>query len=50
MMAISQDTVMVIKSYQNHAGALVKSYLLADPILPYTSVLGGIFFCKLVHH
>lgn len=49
MMAISQDTVMAIKSYQNQAGVLVKSYLLADPFLPYTSVLGGIFFCKLVY-
>ncbi|KAM6575193.1 hypothetical protein CsatA_023520 [Cannabis sativa] len=49
MMAISQDTVMAIKSYQNHAGLFVKSYLLADPFLPYTSVLVGIFFCKLVY-
>ncbi|PON67736.1 TRAM/LAG1/CLN8 domain containing protein [Parasponia andersonii] len=49
MMAISQDTVMAIKSYQNQAGVLVQSYLLADPFLPYTSVLGGIFFCKLVY-
>jgi hypothetical protein len=39
---------MAIKSYQNQAEALVKNYLLADPFIPYTSVLGGIFACKVV--
>ena len=50
MMVISQGIVMAIKSYQNQVGVLVKSYLLDDQFLPYTSVVGGIFFCKLVHH
>ncbi|XP_024018916.1 transmembrane protein 56-B isoform X2 [Morus notabilis] len=49
MMAISDDTVMAIKSYQNQAGVLVKNYLLADPFVPYISILAGIFFCKLVY-
>ncbi|EXB51894.1 Transmembrane protein 56-B [Morus notabilis] len=48
-MAISDDTVMAIKSYQNQAGVLVKNYLLADPFVPYISILAGIFFCKLVY-
>lgn len=48
MMAMSENTVIAIKSYQNQAGVLVKNYLLADPFIPYTSVLAGIFFCKLV--
>lgn len=49
MMAMSENTVIAIKSYQNQAGVLVKNYLLADPFIPYTSVLAGIFFCKLVY-
>lgn len=40
---------MTIKSYQNQAEMLVKHYLLADPFIPYTSVLGGIFASKLVY-
>ncbi|VVB12394.1 unnamed protein product [Arabis nemorensis] len=40
---------MEIKSYQNQAEDLVKHYLLADPFLPYTSVLAGIFLCKMVY-
>ena len=47
-MAMSTETAMAIKSYQNQAEALVKNYLLADPFIPYTSVLGGIFACKVV--
>jgi hypothetical protein len=47
-MAVSTETVMAIKTYQNQAEALVKNYLLADPFIPYTSVLGGIFACKVV--
>lgn len=39
---------MEIKAYQNQAEDLVKHYLLADPFLPYTSVLVGIFLCKMV--
>lgn len=40
---------MTIKSYQDQAQVLVKNYLLADPFIPYTSVLGGILACKLVY-
>ncbi|KAJ6410583.1 hypothetical protein OIU84_007348 [Salix udensis] len=48
-MAMSTETAMAIKSYQNQAEALVKNYLLADPFIPYTSVLGGIFACKVAN-
>ncbi|KAL5731904.1 hypothetical protein ACHQM5_004588 [Ranunculus cassubicifolius] len=48
-MAVSTETVMAIKSYQNQAELLVKDYLLADSILPYTSVLGSILACKMVY-
>lgn len=47
-MAMSKKTVMAIKSYQSQAEVLVKNYLLSDPFIPYTSILGGIFLCKLV--
>lgn len=47
-MAAPRKTVMGLKSYQNQAEVLVKNYLLSDPFLPYTSVLGGIFVCKMV--
>lgn len=47
-MAVSKEAVIAMKSYQNQAQLLVKDYLLADPFLPYTSVLGGIFACKMV--
>lgn len=47
-MAVSKKTVLAIKSYQNQAEVLVKNYLLSDPFIPYTSILGGIFACKLV--
>lgn len=45
---MSLKTVMAIKSYQSQADALIKNYLLADRYIPYTSILGGIFACKLV--
>lgn len=48
-MAAPRKTAMGLKSYQNQAGVLVKNYLLADPFLPYTSVLGGIFVCKMLY-
>ncbi|GLT59940.1 hypothetical protein SLA2020_327330 [Shorea laevis] len=48
-MAVSQQTVMAIKSYQNQAQVLVKNYLLADPFLPYTSILFGILACKVAY-
>ncbi|KAF9686992.1 hypothetical protein SADUNF_Sadunf02G0047600 [Salix dunnii] len=40
---------MAMKSYQNHAELLLKEYLLADPLIPYTSIVGGIFACKMVY-
>ncbi|KAF6172352.1 hypothetical protein GIB67_024974 [Kingdonia uniflora] len=49
MMPVSKEAVMAIKSYQNQAEVLVRNYLLADPFIPYTSVLGGILVCKMVY-
>ncbi|XP_011085166.1 transmembrane protein 56 [Sesamum indicum] len=49
IMAVSQRTVLAFKSYQNQAGVLVKNYLLADPFIPYTSVLAGVLAFKLVY-
>ncbi|KAJ6953921.1 hypothetical protein NC652_005606 [Populus alba x Populus x berolinensis] len=40
---------MAMKSYQSHAELLVKEYLLADPLIPYTSIIGGICACKMVY-
>ncbi|KAM1004324.1 hypothetical protein ACFX13_004600 [Malus domestica] len=48
-MEMSTKSVMAIKSYQNQAGVLVKNYLLADPFIPYTSIIGGIILCKMVY-
>uniref|UniRef100_A0A5B7BRC0 Putative transmembrane protein 56-like n=1 Tax=Davidia involucrata TaxID=16924 RepID=A0A5B7BRC0_DAVIN len=48
-MAVSKKTVMAFKSYQNQAEVLVKNYLLADPFIPYTAVLGGLFACKMLY-
>ncbi|PKA50142.1 hypothetical protein AXF42_Ash020382 [Apostasia shenzhenica] len=39
----------MIKSYRYQAEAMVKDYLLADSFLPYTSVLCGIFTCKMAY-
>ena len=39
-----------LESYQNQANLFVKDYLLADSFIPYTSVFGGIFACKLVFY
>ncbi|KAK8581075.1 hypothetical protein V6N13_144118 [Hibiscus sabdariffa] len=49
MEAVSKQTTMAVKSYTNHAHMLVKNYLLADPFVPYTSILGGILACKVVY-
>ncbi|KAG2261020.1 hypothetical protein Bca52824_068099 [Brassica carinata] len=38
---------MDMKSYPNQPEGFVTLYLLADPFLPYTSVLAGIFLCKM---
>ncbi|XP_077244490.1 uncharacterized protein LOC143884684 isoform X3 [Tasmannia lanceolata] len=40
---------MAMKSYRNQAEVLVRTYLLADPFIPYTSVFGGAFMCKMVY-
>ncbi|KAK2983955.1 hypothetical protein RJ640_009678 [Escallonia rubra] len=48
-MAVSRRTAMAIKSYQNQAEVLVKNYLLSDPFIPYTAVLGGILASKVVY-
>ncbi|KAL3376749.1 hypothetical protein AABB24_003263 [Solanum stoloniferum] len=41
--------VVAFRSYQSQAETLVKTYLLADPFIPYTSVFAGIFACKMVY-
>ncbi|KAK4795332.1 hypothetical protein SAY86_013326 [Trapa natans] len=38
-----------IESYQSQAQQLMKDYLLADTFVPYSSILVGIFACKLVY-
>ncbi|KAK6150201.1 hypothetical protein DH2020_017726 [Rehmannia glutinosa] len=48
-MTRSLKNVLAFKSYQNQAEVLVRNYVLADPYIPYTSVLGGILTCKLVY-
>lgn len=40
---------MAIKSYRNKAEVLVKEYLLADTFIPYTSVISGMFLCKMLY-
>ncbi|KAL3754876.1 hypothetical protein ACJRO7_002039 [Eucalyptus globulus] len=40
---------MAVSYYQNQAEHLMKEYMLADPFVPYTSVVGGILACKLVY-
>lgn len=49
MRAISNNTVMTMEAYRSQAEVLVKSYLLADTIVPFTSVVAGILACKLVY-
>lgn len=48
-MAMSEQTVIAIKSYQNQAQVLVKNYVIADPFIPYTSILAGLLACKVVY-
>ncbi|XP_058071998.1 uncharacterized protein LOC131220975 isoform X3 [Magnolia sinica] len=50
MMQVSEDTAMMIESYRNQAEVLVRNYLLADPFIPYTSIISGIFMCKMGYH
>ncbi|KAL9315980.1 hypothetical protein ACSQ67_016981 [Phaseolus vulgaris] len=46
---LASNEMMKFKSYQNRANLFVKEYLLADPLIPYTSIIGGIFACKMVY-
>ncbi|KAK9223429.1 hypothetical protein WN944_011872 [Citrus x changshan-huyou] len=46
---MSEQTVTAIKSYQNQAQVLVKNYIIADPFIPYTSILAGLLACKVVY-
>ncbi|KAF7833443.1 transmembrane protein 56-B-like [Senna tora] len=45
---MNSDEMLAFKSYQNQAELFVKEYLLADPLIPYTSIVGGIFICKML--
>ncbi|KAK9190923.1 hypothetical protein WN943_019533 [Citrus x changshan-huyou] len=38
-----------VKSYQSEAESLLKEYILADPFVPYTSIVGSIFACTMVY-
>ncbi|KAF8092860.1 hypothetical protein N665_0400s0058 [Sinapis alba] len=49
MSSTSLQTIGAIKAYHHQAQHLVNNYLLADPFIPYTSVLTGIFLCKVVY-
>ncbi|MBA0614470.1 hypothetical protein Godav_014765 [Gossypium davidsonii] len=49
MILLSEEATMEIQSYQNQAELLLKEYLLADSFIPYTSVICGIFACKMVY-
>ncbi|RWW25012.1 hypothetical protein BHE74_00008981 [Ensete ventricosum] len=49
-MQVSKLQVMAEKSYIYQAEWLVRNYLLADHLVAYTSVLVGIYMCKMVLH
>ncbi|KAL2482199.1 Translocation associated membrane protein [Forsythia ovata] len=40
---------MVIKSYRSQAELLLQNYVLADPFILSTSVISGIFACKMIY-
>ncbi|KAH1263624.1 Transmembrane protein 56-B [Glycine max] len=46
---LASKEMVKFKSYQNQANLFLKEYLLADPLIPYTSIIGGIFACKMVY-
>ncbi|KAK7300200.1 hypothetical protein RJT34_11037 [Clitoria ternatea] len=46
---LASEEIMKFKSYQNQANLFVREYLLADSLIPYTSIIGGVFACKLVY-
>jgi hypothetical protein len=39
---------MTMTAYTYQAQAMMRDYLLADPLVPYTSVLIGVVLCKMV--
>ncbi|KAH1263622.1 Transmembrane protein 56-B [Glycine max] len=45
---LASKEMVKFKSYQNQANLFLKEYLLADPLIPYTSIIGGIFACKML--
>ncbi|XP_068654900.1 uncharacterized protein [Aristolochia californica] len=49
MMQVHEITLMAMKSYGSQAEVLVKNYLLSDPFIPYTSIICGIFLCKMAY-
>ncbi|XP_073225453.1 uncharacterized protein [Cicer arietinum] len=46
---LASREMMTFQSYQDQANLFVKDYLLADSWIPYTSIVGGIFACKLIY-
>ncbi|XP_052295706.1 uncharacterized protein LOC127901809 [Citrus sinensis] len=40
---------MEVKSYQSQVESSLKEYILADPFVPYTSIVGSIFACTMVY-
>lgn len=48
MISVPEQTAMAMKSYQDHAEVLVRDYLIADPFIPYTSMICGLLACKVV--
>ena len=47
-MVVSEQETMGIKSYQDQAEQLIKEIALSDPVMPYVSIIGGMFACKMV--
>ncbi|KAI4308135.1 hypothetical protein L6164_031239 [Bauhinia variegata] len=46
---MNSKEIMAFKSYQSQAQVFMKEYLLADPLIPYTSIVAGIFSCKMIY-
>ncbi|XP_068494738.1 uncharacterized protein [Phaseolus vulgaris] len=45
---MASEENMTFKLYQNRANLFVKEYLLADSLIPYTSIISGMLVCKMV--
>ncbi|KAK9190918.1 hypothetical protein WN943_019528 [Citrus x changshan-huyou] len=41
---------MAVKCYQSQVELFLKEYILADPFVPYTSIVDSIFVCKMVYY